>query len=565
MKYKPLSRKNILILVGLAAIGLTLYLLSFFAILPEVQDFGETLHLTTTRWEVQETSQKYLEDLGLSLEGYRSVTYFTTRGAGVWAETYVLRQVGMKKTNQIFTEELPFWRWRARWYRPLEKEEINVWIDPEGRVCGLWHPIEEDAPGANLSPEVARAIAEKSTKEEGRFDLSEFRLIKTDSEKQKNRRDHIFLYEKEEPEIGEGRFRLKLRVKGDRLFGYHYFFKTPEEFIREERKAGIRKAIIGGLMVLFFIALAITAIVLFFIKFTRRDIRWRLVLILAGILAAWKIIGLLNGLPTFFSHYSTAKDLPVFVTQRIIWNLTGIVSGFLFSCVLLSVVESLWREVFPKIEPLTTWFKKLKPSNWLSREYIDGRLVGYLIFGALGIYSLPIGWITQRYLTSSLRAHSQLPTGILQTFIPSLASWGKAWGAALWGGAALLLFLLLLKKYLKKWKWVILTFVLLSFIGVAIEARSLSEGIIKSSLSLLGLGVAILFIINYFRFNILCYLFSVYFVLLLSNGWYLVTFKHSYFIIHGVIILVLAALPLILLLFAYLRKRLRSTEPRTFK
>ncbi len=558
MRYKPLSKKKILILVGLSVIGIILYLLSFFAILPEVQDFGETLHLATTRYQAKETSQKYLEDLGLSLEGYRSVTYFTTRGAGAWANTYVLRQVGMKKTNQIFTEELPFWRWRVRWYKPLKKEEINVWIDPKGRVCGLWHPIEEDAPGANLSPKAARVIAEKSTKEEGRFDLSRFKLIKTDSEKRKNRRDHLFLYEKEEPKIGEGRFRLKLRVKGDRLFGYHYFFKTPEEFIREERKAGIRKAVIGGVMVLFFITLAIAAIVLFFIKFTRKDIKWRLVLVSAGILAAWKIIGLLNGLPTFFSRYSTAKDLPVFVSRRIMGNLTGIVSGFLFSCVLFSVAESLWREVFPKIDPLTEWFKKLKPRNWLSREYIDGCLVGYLILGASMIYSLPVGWITQKYLTSSLRAHSQLPTGIAQTFLPFLASWGKAWGAALGGGAAFLLFILLLKKFLKKWRWVILTFVLLSLLGVAIEARDLSEGIIKSGLSLLSLGIAIFFVINYFRFNILCYLFSIYFALLLSSGWYLATFKHPYFITHGVIILVLAALPLILLLFAYLRKRLRS-------
>jgi len=37
MRYKPLSKKKILILVGLSVIGLTLYLLSFFAILPEAR------------------------------------------------------------------------------------------------------------------------------------------------------------------------------------------------------------------------------------------------------------------------------------------------------------------------------------------------------------------------------------------------------------------------------------------------------------------------------------------------------------------------------------------------
>jgi hypothetical protein len=559
MKYKPLSRRSILILVGLAVVGLLCELCSSFAILPESQHFGQSLRLTVTRRQAKEISRKYLEELGFSLEDYRSVTSFTTKGAGLLSATYVLRQAGMKETNRIFTAEFPFWCWRVRWFKPLEKEEINVWIDSQGKVCGLFHPIAEDTPGANLSPTEAGAVVEKFIENEGRFDLAEFKLIKSDIKKLQNRTDHLFLYEKEEPKIGEGRFRLRLRARGDRLFGYHYFFKVPEEFIREETKAGTRQAVIGGLTTFLFLALVLTTVIIFFIKFKRRAIRWRIVFILAGILTVWQVIGIFNNLSGFFFRYPTMQDLPVFMTQRILGSLTGIVVRFLLFSLLFAVIESLWREIFPKVAPLSEWFKKLRPGNWLSREYIDGCLVGYLAVGALLPCSFLWNWVSQRYLLASLRAHSQIPVDIFQAFIPFLSAWREAWKAALGGGGVLLLVILILKKFLKEWKWVVSVMAVLLLLVVTGAAKTLSEGIIKSGLSLLGLGIAVLLVSNYFRYNILSYIFFLYCTLLLTDGWYLVNFPPPYFIIHGIIILILAVLPLVLLFCAYLKKQIRSS------
>jgi hypothetical protein len=44
--------------------------------------------------------------------------------------------------------------------------------------------------------------------------------------------DHTFVYERPDIQLGEGRYRLRLAVGGDKLTGLSHFVKVPEAFSR---------------------------------------------------------------------------------------------------------------------------------------------------------------------------------------------------------------------------------------------------------------------------------------------------------------------------------------------
>ena len=56
--------------------------------------------------------------------------------------------------------EVKLWRWGHRWFRPVQKEEVRIEVTTRGEIASFMHTIAEDAPGADLPPDAARALAE---------------------------------------------------------------------------------------------------------------------------------------------------------------------------------------------------------------------------------------------------------------------------------------------------------------------------------------------------------------------------------------------------------------------
>ena len=72
-------------------------------------------------------------------------------------------------------------------------------------------------------------------------DLSKFALVEQGQERRPSGRvDHTFTYERASESLGEGRYRLRLVVSGDRLTEVTHFIKIPEAFTR--RYASMRSA-----------------------------------------------------------------------------------------------------------------------------------------------------------------------------------------------------------------------------------------------------------------------------------------------------------------------------------
>jgi hypothetical protein len=132
----PLDR--IITLLGL--LGLALFLSFYDRAFPTA-----AIDLDLSRAEIARRAHTYLRARAFDVEGYRSALTFT---GDSWASYYLQRTLGIPETNRLIRKtQVPVWYWRARWFRPLQKEEFQVYLAPDGQVVALSHTLLEDAPG----------------------------------------------------------------------------------------------------------------------------------------------------------------------------------------------------------------------------------------------------------------------------------------------------------------------------------------------------------------------------------------------------------------------------------
>ena len=59
------------------------------------------------------------------------------------AKTFLEREAGLEKANQLMGTRVRLWRWSFRWFRPRQKEEFRADITPTGDFAGFEHELPE--------------------------------------------------------------------------------------------------------------------------------------------------------------------------------------------------------------------------------------------------------------------------------------------------------------------------------------------------------------------------------------------------------------------------------------
>src|SRR5689334_7327225 len=200
---------------------------------------------------------------------YRQVASF---GVDDTVKTFVeLKGGGKEAFRDMLARGLyAAYTWRVRHYRPGEANETLVRFTPEVRPYGFRERVKETEPGPALTEDDARRIAEQAASGPWHVDLSRYTRAETSKELRPNgRADHTFVYERPDQRAGEGRYRLRLVVSGDRLTELTHFLRVPEAFAREyesmrsanegiafgAQAVGIVLYLVGGCMVGVFIML----------------------------------------------------------------------------------------------------------------------------------------------------------------------------------------------------------------------------------------------------------------------------------------------------------------------
>ena len=116
--------------------------------------------------------------------------------------------------------------------RAGETTETRVVFTPAGEPYGFRIQLPEDEKGAALSPQEARALAERESAG-WKAGLEEFGLVEQSQEVRPGGRvDHTLVYERSDVSIGDGRYRLRLVVAGDRRGELKRFVHVTHAFTR---------------------------------------------------------------------------------------------------------------------------------------------------------------------------------------------------------------------------------------------------------------------------------------------------------------------------------------------
>ena len=208
------------ILAGLLGAGVAYTY--FFQAFPEA-----SVEFKVSRSDALAVARQFVSAQGAQLDGYDSSIVFNVDDP---AKTYLEREVGLRQANRMMASDVHIWYWQARFFRPLQKEEFDVRVDPGGGIVGYTHLLEEAAPGGHLERAAAQVIAESFLRDTLQADLSlyDFRELEVDLNERPARRDWSFSWERRGFRAKDAPYRLTVTLAGDRVSGYDEFLKVPE-------------------------------------------------------------------------------------------------------------------------------------------------------------------------------------------------------------------------------------------------------------------------------------------------------------------------------------------------
>ncbi|MEA3339171.1 MAG: GNAT family N-acetyltransferase, partial [Chloroflexota bacterium] len=331
-------------------------------------------------------AHNYLQSQGHDIGNYKSAVTFT---GDSWASYYLQRTLGIPETNRLIREtQIPIWYWRARWFRPLQKEEFRAYLAPDGRVVALSHTLLEDAPGASLSQEEARTLAQDYVSQDRGWDLDEWEEISASSEERPGgRTDHTFKWKRSDWDVGESELRLAVTVKGDAVGGYNYWLKVPEEFQRDFAKQQNVAGFIDDMS--FNLSFGLFAFILVLGAWKNR---WQISASFStAVKAALAVGGVvllaeLNELPLAQAWYSTTQDYALFWLQRGIYLVMGAFSNGFMIFMLWFLGQWLSKRVWPRQDRILA--RRGDRRQVLAQSGWRGLMLGLMMGGYVVIFYL---------------------------------------------------------------------------------------------------------------------------------------------------------------------------------
>jgi len=312
--YHPLSQ-NRLALAGVLSLAFILV-----ALIP-VYRFGHGFSLQITRAQAARAADAYLRQRQVDPNRYHQVAWIRDN-VDPLALRYLFEHKTIKESDQIYRLATRLAVFEVRYFRPLEKEEYHVFVDPAtGQVFGFRRLLDDDAPGASLSAEQAQTLAAKYVEEQG-YHLSDFDLQSSEAEKRKAREDHTLVWQAKAGDprnVADAHYRLEADVAGDQVVGFARLFKLPEAWERAQRSSGLVNSLLSFVGILVGLALVGASVVLLVLQIRSGQMPWRPAAKVGALILLLTFLAELNQLPSLDRQYVTSLPLST-------WRLFEVVS-----------------------------------------------------------------------------------------------------------------------------------------------------------------------------------------------------------------------------------------------
>lgn len=415
------------ILLGLVSLGgATFSFLYFPAAFPLV-----TLDIRMDRQMALDRAGELAGRFGWGPENYRRAASFQVdRDVQNFVE---LEGGGKEAFAELIRGDLysPY-TWQVRHFREGETNETLIRFTPAGEPYGFRETIPEDRPGAGLEPEEAQDIARRAAQEDWGIDLSVYELVEQAQEvRPSGRVDHTLVFERPQRRLGEGRYRLRLEVSGDRFTELTHFVQVPEAFSRrfaEMRSANDAIAVSASVaMVILYIFIGCFVGLFFLLR--RRWVIWRRAVFWGFLVSFLQVLVGLNHWPLLWMNYDTALSTQNFVLQQ----LSQLLAQFVFMGGLLSVsfvaAESLGRRAFPHHAQLWRIWSRPAAS---SIPVLGQTAAGYLLVSVFTCYAVLFYFFSSRVLGWWTPSETLFHPDVLATYFPWYSSIAISLQAGFW-------------------------------------------------------------------------------------------------------------------------------------
>ncbi len=363
----------------------------FFQAFPEA-----SIDLRLSKEEVGRRANGFLRGRGLSAEGYRQLTVFDFDDE---AKTYLERELGLEEANREMATRVNMWRWKTRWFKPPQKEEMSVWLTTGavaaagtgGELVGFEHKVDEKAPGARLSKEEARRVAEVFLRTERRLDLDQYKLVTDEQQARPNRLDYTFTWEKKDFKLKEATLRMEVTVLGDQVGGFREFLKIPEQWTRDYRRLRSRNELLQTIALSAYVLLLGAALAYVVRSAREKRVRWKTAMAYGGVVAFLLAAFVLNDFPLQIQQLPTNAP---YETLVLLWIVVAVVNGLflgVYTALLTAAGEPFYRELLPERLGLNHLFRF---SGLRSKEFFRSTLIGY------GMAGMHIGLVVLFYVVA---------------------------------------------------------------------------------------------------------------------------------------------------------------------
>ena len=340
---------------------------------------------------------------------------------------------GKKAFNSLIAQGIvsPY-TWGVRLYKEGEEQETTVYFTPQGKPSGFKVLLPESVAGRNVSSEAARLAAEKSASSEWGVSFSSYVLVENSSEKRLSGRvDHTFVYERPDLSIGEGRYRIRLAVSGDKLTELARYVKIPESFdlkFAKMRSANDTLALSSEVSVVILYVVGGCIFGLLFLL-PKGWVNWKVPLIAGLGIAFLQLLSTFNSSPLDWMTYDTALAGRVYFFQRLVQSLQSFILDAVLLILTFIAAESLTRKAFPKhIQLWKIWSKDSAAS-----VQVAGRTTSaYLLVSVFFAYEVALYFMTKGIHNWWSPSDTIYDPNILAAYLPWLGPFADALHAGFW-------------------------------------------------------------------------------------------------------------------------------------
>lgn len=393
----------LLLLFGAVTLGIGLRL--FPTVFPEA-----TIRFDVGRPEARARATAFVREQELDVSGYRFASSFEYDDT---AKVFLEKELGLARMNEAVASTARIWRWSHRWFRPLQREEVQVGIAPSGEMIRFRHVLPEDAEGPRLETAEARGVAERHLARLRGDGFTGLVFLGASAQDLPNRRDHVFTWERAGVDWKGGRYRCSVRIQGDRLGGYEEHVQVPESWLRDYQRLRSRNTATQAVASVLYILSMIAMLVVFIQRIQTRMIRWRFALVFGTVGAVLILLSNLNSLPQELYGYETTRSYGGFVLETIVMGLLQAVVFGVLIAIMTASGETLYRSAYPRKIAIPKFF------TWRGLRTKEGL---FSTFGGLVLTCFFLAYQTVFYrIASSLGAWSpsDVPYGdLLNSAVP---------------------------------------------------------------------------------------------------------------------------------------------------